>query len=49
MANKFFKFGVIKNEDVPEEVNEAAREVEKLPETIANEISEAFKDEKEDK
>ncbi|BFH68482.1 MAG: hypothetical protein E6230_28725 [Paenibacillus dendritiformis] len=49
MKNKFFKFGVVKSEEVPEEVNEFVREAEKLPDIIANTISEAFKEDTEEK
>lgn len=47
--SKFFKFGVVRDEEVPEEINELVEETEKLPETIRQELSDAFKEEDEDK
>lgn len=44
MKNKLFKMGVVKGEQVPQEVRELGEELEKLPETIAEEISQVFQE-----
>ncbi|MBT2283645.1 hypothetical protein J7E78_08870 [Paenibacillus polymyxa] len=46
--SKFFKFGVVRDEEVPEEINELVEETEKLPETIRQELSDAFKEEEDE-
>ncbi|UHA73331.1 hypothetical protein [Paenibacillus sp. 481] len=49
MKNKFFKFGIVKDEEVPKELNELTEELENLPDTIVKEISDALKKETDDK
>ncbi|QKG83115.1 hypothetical protein GXN76_00670 [Kroppenstedtia pulmonis] len=49
MKNKFFKIGIVKGEEIPAEVNEMMEDLQKLPDTIAEEIHNTFKEERKDK
>lgn len=44
MSKKKFRFGIIKGEDVPEEVKEVAEGLENLPETISETVLEGIRD-----
>ena len=44
MSKKKFRFGIVKGEDVPEEVNEVGEELENLPETISEQVLEGIRE-----
>ena len=46
MKNKFIKFGVVKGDQVPEEITELEKDLENIPELIAEEIHDVINKDK---